>query len=157
MEDKAVCNQVVVFDGLPLLVAAVLRDDAFAAEEGPLEEAVEGFALVGGSLDGRSQLCVGDVAEEEAGADYSSKLAEGLVEAILAAVGAQPAQDRRGADAASFYGENDAQHVGQMRLDKVPVNILREERVDMFIAHLRVGTAKVETLPVANAGHQLNA
>ena len=54
MEDKAVCNQVVVFDGLPLLVAAVLRDDTFATEEGPLEEAVEGFALVRGSLDGRS-------------------------------------------------------------------------------------------------------
>ena len=63
MEDKAVCYQVVVFDGLPLLVAAVLGDDAFFTEEGPLEESVEGFALVRGSLNGRSQLCVGDVAE----------------------------------------------------------------------------------------------
>jgi hypothetical protein len=32
-----------------------------------------------------------------------------------------------------------------MRLDQVPVNVLREERVDMFVAHLVVGTAKVET------------
>ena len=54
MEDEAVGYQTVVFDGLPLLVAAVLRDDTFAAEEGPLEEAVEGFALVCGSLDDRS-------------------------------------------------------------------------------------------------------
>jgi hypothetical protein len=54
MEDKAVGYQVVVLDGLPLLVAAVLRDDAFPTEKGPLEEAVEGFALVRGSLDGRS-------------------------------------------------------------------------------------------------------
>jgi len=47
MVDKAVGYQVVVFNGLSLLVAAVLGDDAFAAEEGPFEEAVEGFALVG--------------------------------------------------------------------------------------------------------------
>jgi hypothetical protein len=52
MEDQAVGDQVVVLDGFALLVPAVLRDDAFAAEEGPLEEAVKGLALVGGALDG---------------------------------------------------------------------------------------------------------
>jgi hypothetical protein len=36
MEDQAVCHEVVVLDGFPLFVATVLRDDAFAAEEGPL-------------------------------------------------------------------------------------------------------------------------
>jgi hypothetical protein len=40
MEDQAVGHQMVVFDGFPLFIAAVLRDDAFAAEEGPLEEAI---------------------------------------------------------------------------------------------------------------------
>jgi hypothetical protein len=60
MEDEAVGHQVVVFDGLPLLIPAVLRDDAFAAEESPFEEAVEGFALVCGTLDGRPELRVGD-------------------------------------------------------------------------------------------------
>jgi hypothetical protein len=58
VEDQTIGNEVVVFDGLPLLVAAVLGDDALAAEEGPLEEAIEGLALVGGSLDGRPQLRV---------------------------------------------------------------------------------------------------
>lgn len=72
MEDQAVGHQVVVFDGLPLLVAAVLSDDAFAAEEGPLKEAVECLALVRGTLDGRPQLRVRDVAKQEAGADDSS-------------------------------------------------------------------------------------
>jgi hypothetical protein len=38
----------VVLDRLALLVAAVLRDDAFAAEEGPLEKAVQGLTLIGG-------------------------------------------------------------------------------------------------------------
>jgi putative DNA-invertase from lambdoid prophage Rac len=32
MEDQAVGHQMVVFDGFPLFVAAVLRDDSFAAE-----------------------------------------------------------------------------------------------------------------------------
>jgi hypothetical protein len=56
MEDQAVCYQVVIFDGLSLLIAAVLGDDAFPTEKGPFEESVEGFALVRGSLDGGSQL-----------------------------------------------------------------------------------------------------
>jgi hypothetical protein len=48
VKDPAICEQVVVFDGLPLFVAAVFHDDPFASEEGPLEEAIEGLALVGG-------------------------------------------------------------------------------------------------------------
>jgi hypothetical protein len=80
MEDQAVGHQVVVFDGLPLLIPAVLRDDAFAAEEGPLEKAVKCLALVRGTLDGRPELRVGDVTEQETGADYASKFAKGLVD-----------------------------------------------------------------------------
>ncbi|MBB5330290.1 hypothetical protein [Tunturiibacter gelidiferens] len=78
MEDQAVRHQVVVFDGLSLLISIVLCDDAFAAEESPLEEVVEGFALIRGTLDGRPQLRVRDVPKQEAGADDSSKLAKGL-------------------------------------------------------------------------------
>lgn len=37
MEDQAGGYQVVVFDRLALFIPAVLRDDAFAAEEGSLE------------------------------------------------------------------------------------------------------------------------
>ncbi len=58
MEDETVAHQVIVFDGLSLLIPAILRDDALAAEEGPLEEPVERLALVGGILDGRTQLRV---------------------------------------------------------------------------------------------------
>jgi len=47
---------VVVFDGLALFIPAVLQDDAFAAEEGPLEEAVKAFALIRITLDGRPEL-----------------------------------------------------------------------------------------------------
>ncbi len=144
MEDQTVGDQMVVFDGLPLLIPAVLRDDAFAAEESPLEEAVEGFALVCGTLDGRPQMRVRDIAKQEAGADDSSKFAKGLIEAVLAAAGSQPAKDRRGADATGLYGENDAQHVGEMRLDQVPVDVLGEERVDVVVTRLG--------FPVADAG-----
>ncbi len=44
-----------------------------------------------------------------------------------------------------------------MSLDQVPVDVLGEERVDVVVARFGVGTAEVETLPVADAGHQLDA
>jgi hypothetical protein len=40
VKDQAICDQVLVFDGLPLFVAAVFHDDPFPSEEGPLEEAI---------------------------------------------------------------------------------------------------------------------
>lgn len=51
MEDQAVGYQMVVLDGLALLVAAVLRDNALAAEESPLEEPIQRLAFIGGPLD----------------------------------------------------------------------------------------------------------
>jgi hypothetical protein len=56
MKDQAIGHEMVVLDGLALLVAAVFRDDAFAAEEGPLQETVQGLTLVGGTLDSGPQL-----------------------------------------------------------------------------------------------------
>jgi hypothetical protein len=87
---------------------------------------------------------VRDVPKQEAGADDSSKFAKGLIEAVLAAVGSQPAKDRRGADAAGLDGENDAQHVGEMRLYQVPVDVLGEERA----LYARVSSHDQPTLPL---------
>ena len=83
VKDQASCDQVVVFDGLPQFVAAVFHDDPFASEEGPLEEAIEGLALVGGTLDCRAQVGVRDVAQQKPCANDSSKFAERLVEPVL--------------------------------------------------------------------------
>jgi hypothetical protein len=58
VKDQAVCDEVVLFDAFTLLVSAVFGDDALPSEESPLEKAVEGFALVGGALDGGAQVGV---------------------------------------------------------------------------------------------------
>jgi hypothetical protein len=54
MKDQAVGYQMVVLDGLALLIAAVFRDDALTAEKGPFEKPIQRLAFVGGSLDGGS-------------------------------------------------------------------------------------------------------
>jgi hypothetical protein len=41
-------------------------------------------------------------------------------------------------------------------LNQVPVDVLSEERVDVIVTCFGVGTAEVETFPVADAGHQLD-
>lgn len=58
MKDQAVRNEVVVFDGFPLFVAAVFGDDALPPKESPLEEAIEGLALIGGTLNCGAQVGV---------------------------------------------------------------------------------------------------
>ena len=40
MKDEAVCDQMVVLDGLSLLATAVFSDYAVTAEEGPLEKTI---------------------------------------------------------------------------------------------------------------------
>jgi len=40
VKDQAIGNQVIVFDGLTLLIPAVFGDDALAAEEGPLKKTI---------------------------------------------------------------------------------------------------------------------
>ena len=51
VKNQAICDRVVLFDGLPLFVAAVFHDDPVASEEGPLEEAIGGLALSWFALD----------------------------------------------------------------------------------------------------------
>lgn len=58
MKDQAVGHKMVVLDRLALLVTAVFRDDSLAAEESPLQKAVQGLALVGRALDKRTQFLV---------------------------------------------------------------------------------------------------
>ena len=56
MEDEQVCDEVVVFDCLALLVALGGRGEAAVAERDPLGVAVEVLALVGRGLDDAPEL-----------------------------------------------------------------------------------------------------
>ena len=51
MEDKQVCNQVIVFDDFPLFIANILGNDTAAAEQHPLGKLIKGFAFVRRALD----------------------------------------------------------------------------------------------------------
>lgn len=113
---------------------------------------MEGFAFIRGILDGRPELRVGDVAQQEAGADDSSKFAKGLTEAVLATAGSQSAKDRRGTDAASVDGENDTQHVGQMCLDQVPVDGMSDDAAGARPAERR--NSRAAEISSANYKHE---
>ena len=50
--------------------------------------------------------------------------------------------------------QRDAQHVGQQRLDQVPVHCGAEQRVDVRVVAVLVRPGEVQVLPVADARHQ---
>ena len=157
VEDQAVRDQMVVLDQLALPVAVVLGDQTLAAEEQPLDEAVERLALVGRGLDDATKLGVVEIPQEEGGPDDTAQLLEGLIEAVLPAVGPELAQQGRGRDPARPDREDHAQHVGQVRLDERPIDHVREQRVDVLVARGLRGPEERQALPVANPGHEVDA
>src|SRR3954447_9665601 len=100
----------VVLDQLLLPVAVVLGDQPLAAEEQPLDEAVERLALVGRGLDDAAKLGVVEVPQQECGPDDTAQLLEGLVEPVLPAVGPELTQQSRGRDPARPDREDYAEH-----------------------------------------------
>jgi hypothetical protein len=102
MKDQAVGHKMVVLDPLALLVTAVFSDDSFTAEESPLQKAVQCLAFVGRALDKRTQFLVGNIAQQKASTNDAAQLTECLLEAVLTAIGAKPAQDGGGADSSCF-------------------------------------------------------
>jgi hypothetical protein len=80
-------DQMVVLDQLALPVTIVLGDQPLAAEEEPLDEAVERLTLVGRGLDLAAKLGIVEVSQQECGPDDTAQLPEGLIEAVLPAVG----------------------------------------------------------------------
>lgn len=131
---------------------SIVRGDYPAIAEGePLGKAIERFALVGFPLDDGAQFWIADVLKEKPCADHAPKLPKSLVQLIFVAIGVELPQDRRCRDRAIFDGEDNAQQVGDMPLNQIPVNIPTEERVDMFIATLWCRAIEREILPVADS------
>jgi hypothetical protein len=95
VEDEQIGDEVVVFDHLALLVAGRRSHEPATPEPRPLRIAVEVLALIGGGADRAPEIDRSDVAEQEGGADRAAEFAEREVEPVLAAVGSEPAQNRR--------------------------------------------------------------
>ena len=95
---------------------------------------VERLALVGRGLDDATKLGVVEVPQEKGGPHDAAQFLEGLVEAVLPAVGPEPAQQRRGRDPTRPDRQDHPQHVGQVRLDERPIDHVREQRVDVLVA-----------------------
>lgn len=157
VEDYEARDEVVVLDHLALFVAVVLGDDATAAEGHPLGETVECFALIGRRADRPPELGVADVAQEKERADDPAELAKGEVELVLAARGAKAPEYRGGRHVAGLDRDGDAQHVGEVRLDELPVDGLVEETVNVLIPGIRGRPEKLQVLPVADPRHELDA
>ena len=96
MKDQAVGDQMVILDALLLFDPIVLGTTPPLPECHPLRELIEALALVHRPLDDTAQFEVVDVVEQEIRADDSPEFAKRLVQPVVPAVGAEPAQDGRG-------------------------------------------------------------
>src|SRR3546814_87786 len=76
--------------------------------------------------------------------------------AVALTARAQPAQEHRGCDFARLDRDGDLQEVLPVGLDQRPVDRAMKERIDMRISCLLVGAEKIEVLPVANPGQQVD-
>src|ERR1700728_2663253 len=86
-----------------------------------------------------------------------AQLAEGEIEFALARVSCQPSENGRGLDSADSNGYSDTQHLGKHSLDQVPIDRLREQEIDVFVAQFRLGAIEVKPFPIANPGLKLDA
>src|SRR5256885_5920186 len=69
-------------------------------------------------MDYLAQPDIADVAQQEHGPDDLAKLYKREIQLVLAAVGAEPAQDRRRRDLAGLDGNRHPQHRRQMQLNQ---------------------------------------
>ena len=86
-----------------------------------------------------------------------TQLPEGEIEFALARVSCQPPENGRGLDPAGSDGYRDPQHLRQHGLDEVPIDRLREQKIDVFVLQCRLGAIEVKPFPVANPGLKLDA
>nr|WP_242522992.1 hypothetical protein [Thiocystis minor] len=87
VENHSVGDQVVVFDGLQLVLPDILLA-RLGAEVNPLGELVETFAFVLGGLNQAPEFGIADVVEQEDRANHAAEFSKGIVEFVLAARGA---------------------------------------------------------------------
>ncbi len=95
--------------------------------------------------------------QEKLRANHVPQFTECQIELVPAAIGPQFAQNSRWLDRASFHREYDAQHIGQVRFNQVPIDRLREQRLNMGVVGIRARSGEVEIFPVPDPRHEGNA
>jgi len=91
-------NQVQAAGAISLVLEAAVAEVALAVEEDGTRESVSGFAFVEANLDTPTELGVFHPLQHEKRAFYSSNFAELRVEAVLAGVAGELAEDEGGGD-----------------------------------------------------------
>src|SRR5439155_14635348 len=128
-----------------------LQEKPLATEEQPLCEPVVRLDLVGARRNLLSQLGAAQVLEQEAGPNDAAEFAEGLVEAIAPAVRAEPAEQQRRRDGASFDREHHLEKVLPVGLDQVPVDCVAEQILDVPISGVLRWSKETQVFPIADA------
>lgn|GEM_PF-4723590 len=157
VEDQQVCNQVIVFDDLQLIVADIVLDRV-RAEIGPLRKLVETFALVLSRLNDLPKFTIADIFQKKHRAHDPTQLAKCEIQLVFPAGGAQLAQNGRWRNAPGPNRLRHLQHVRQMASDQIPVDrILGKQIVDVLIYLAGRRSKPFQIFPVANTWHQLDA
>src|SRR5258708_2532985 len=102
-------------------------------------------------MDYLAQPDIADVAQQEHGPDDLAKLYKREIQLVLAAVGAEPAQDRRRRDLAGLDGNRHPQHRRQMQLNQPPVDHIAEQRIDVAVNIARLRAMEFEVLDAPDA------
>jgi hypothetical protein len=157
VEDHTVGYQVIELDNFALFLPAVLSDDSLSTKQDPLRKPVKRFTFVHGALQHGAQVWISKQVQEKLGADHVPEFTERLVELVAAAIGPQFAQNGRWPDRASFHREHDSQHIRQVRFDHVPIDRLREQRLNMGVVGILTGSGEVQIFPVPDPRHEGNA
>ncbi len=156
VQDDQIGYEMVVLDDLALFMAQVFGNHPFSAEKQFFLETVELLRLVGFRMDESAKFDVANVFQQEHGSDYFAEFLEGEIQLVLSTVSSQATQDGRGGNFSELDGNCHAQHVRQMGLDHLPVDVVAEKPVDMRKFLVAVGPMEHQILDATDARHQFD-
>ena len=108
--NQQISHQVVVLDGLALLMSQILWDH-LAGEGHPVGKLIKLFAFVGRGKDEFSQGHLVNLVQQERRSHGTPQFSKGEVEFVFSAMGAESPQDRRRGQFTHLNRQSYAQHI----------------------------------------------
>ena len=107
-------------------------------------------------MDHAAKFDVANVLQQKHGSNGHAQFTERKIEFVFAILGAQASQDGRWRDFAGLDGHRNTQHGWQVRLDQLPIDGVREQRVNILKLAPFIWAEKVQILDATDPGHQFD-
>jgi hypothetical protein len=129
-------NQVQAAGAISLALETAVAEVALAVKEDGTRESVSGFAFVEAYLDTPAELGVFHPLQHEKRAFYSPDFAERRVEAVLAGVAGELADDEGGRDCAVPDGRSQSQNLFPLRSEQLQIELAADQRSERWMVAL---------------------